>query len=64
MATKRYLYDSGYKCIGYIEIDGDKHRLYNAGSTFLGQYIVSEDKTYNSGYTFIGYGNILATLLR
>lgn len=64
MATKQEIRDSGYNRLGWIETDGDKQRLYSSGGMFLGAYVISEDKTYNSGYVFVGYGNLLMTLLK
>lgn len=64
MASKHEIRDSGYRLLGWIETDGDKQRLYKSGGVYLGLYVISEDKTYNSGYGFIGHGNLLMTLLK
>ena len=65
MSTKQTLRDKHNKTIGYIitRSDGRQHVEDVSGRT-LGYYDPKQDKTEDSNHRAVGYGNLLATLLR
>lgn len=60
---KKEIKDSANYTIGNTEVSGTKTYIYDSGGTVLGVYRSDEDKTYNSGNTYIGRGNQLFMLL-
>ncbi len=65
MTTKHEIRDSGYRRLGYIEIESNgKQTLYDSGSSRLGYYDPRDDKTYKIGGVFVSYGNTLAMMLK
>jgi hypothetical protein len=61
--SKHIIRDSGYGMLGWTEASGSKLYIYNSAGTRLGYYDTDSDKSYKVGGIFIGYGNIISTLL-
>ena len=65
MNTRQPLRDSSNKTIGYIVTHPDgKQHLENVSGRTLGYYDPRQDKTEDGSRRTVGYGNLLATLLR
>jgi hypothetical protein len=54
---------SGGKVRGYLKETSNGQALYAPGGRCLGYYNEKTKSTTNAGGTFIGYGNVLLTLL-
>jgi len=53
----------GAKCRGYLLEDSSTIKLLSAGGRVLGIYHKAHDFTTTAGNLFVGYGNMLLTLL-
>ena len=54
---------AGGKLRGYLRECGDRVELLAPGGRMLGIYLVKLDQTIRPGGGFVGYGNVLLTLL-
>ena len=58
------LYDKNGKIIGrMMQFQDASIKLYSRTGSYLGYYDPKEDKTYNRSGSFVGTGNLLATLI-
>ena len=65
MSTKQTLRDWHNKTIGYIVTQSDgKQRVEDVSGHTLGYYDPKQDKTEDRNHRTVGYGNLLATLVR
>ena len=65
MSTKQTIRDRQNKIIGYIVTRSDgKQQVETFSGRILGYYDPKRDRTEDFGGRTVGYGNLLATLLR
>ena len=58
------LYDKNGKVIGrMMQFQDGSIKMYTRTGSYLGYYDPKEDKTYNRNGSFVGTGNLLATLI-
>jgi hypothetical protein len=54
---------AGNRVVGYFRECGDKIELIAVGGKLIGIFLVKHNQTIRSGGAFVGYGNLLLTLL-
>ena len=62
--SKKRLYAANGTYLGERIDHGSKIRLYSSNGTYLGEYVKAMDKTYDSQGIHIGFGDLLATLIK
>ena len=64
MSQDTYLKDRNGGIIGTVKSYGDEDRLHDKNGNFIGRYNKTANMTYDGYGTIVGYGNILASLIR
>ena len=59
----RAILGPGNRLLGYIRECGDRKELLAPGGQVLGYYLADKDQTVRPGNVFVGYGDLLMTLL-
>jgi hypothetical protein len=62
--SKKRLYAANGEYIGERVDQGARVRLYSFNGTYLGEYVKSMDKTYDSQGKHVGFGDLLAILIK